>query len=38
MIEFFGEEYLSYVRQTGRLFPRILGRSKRKVRTQAMNK
>ena len=27
MIEFFGKDYLNYMRQTGRLFPRILGRS-----------
>ena len=26
MIEFFGEEYLNYMRQTGRIFPRIVGR------------
>ena len=26
MIEFFGKDYLNYMRQTGRLFPRILGR------------
>ena len=26
MIEFFGEEYLNYMRQTGRIFPRIVGK------------